>query len=248
MTSVTPAARRPADAAGHRSASLPAPADRARRRVEPALRAIRWLRHLPDRLLHPVRRERARRKAREAASRLAADDATLSVCFVCHGNIYRSPYAERAFRRSLPSECRERVRVESAGFVGPGRPSPRPAVEAAGRRGVALDDHVSRAVTPELLTATDLVFAMTPGQVSGLRDLGSRLLPEDRPLVLALGDLDPGTPRRREIPDPYGGPEEAVASVFERIDRCVASVAEVVARATAEAAPGASGAGDPTGR
>jgi hypothetical protein len=72
----------------------------------------RALRHLPDRLLHPLRRRRA-------IVRLGRQR-PVSLLLVCHGNVMRSPYAEAVLRRALGAGSR--VRVASAGFIGPDRP------------------------------------------------------------------------------------------------------------------------------
>jgi hypothetical protein len=39
--------------------------------------------------------------------------------------------------------------------------------------------------------------------------------------IVMLGDLDPGSPGRRDILDPWGQPDELFREAFDRIDRCV---------------------------
>src|SRR5690606_33718090 len=72
---------------------------------------------LVQRMLHPRRRDAAFATLRELGR-------VERVLFVCHGNIYRSPYAEVVFRSQLPEDFRERIAALSGGFVGPGRPAP----------------------------------------------------------------------------------------------------------------------------
>ncbi|MFW6193280.1 MAG: hypothetical protein ACOC83_07315, partial [Gemmatimonadota bacterium] len=108
-----------------------------RRLAERVRGGARWVRWLPDRVLHPLRRRRARREVRTSAF-------AGPVLFVCQGNICRSPYAAGAFLRALPDGWRTRVAVSSAGFVGPGRGSPTTALRVASRRGVDLTAHRSR--------------------------------------------------------------------------------------------------------
>lgn len=180
--------------------------------------ALRRVRHLPDRLLHPWRRRRARR-------RLASAPAPSTVLFLCFGNICRSPFAEEVFRRRVPEARADRVRVGSAGFYPEaGRPSPEEARRAAARRDVDLGDHRSRVASPPAAGDDPLVVAMDAGQARRARR--SWGTPRDRTLV--LGDLDPSVPERRAILDPFGRPEEVFDEVFERIDRCVAELAAVL--------------------
>ena len=88
----------------------------------------RQARRYPERLLHPWRYHAALRRLRRTPP-------LRSVLFICHGNICRSPYAAAAARRLLP----ESVAVESAGFIGPDRPSPPEAVAVAAERGERQD-------------------------------------------------------------------------------------------------------------
>ena len=165
-----------------------------------------------NRTLYPLWRRRARR---------LVDEARLSsrVLFVCHGNICRSPYAEGALRRELSPRHRDRIEVSSAGFIKPGRRSPRVAVEVAGDRSVDLSGHRSRLVEANSMEAADLVFVMERGQRSDLR----RRFPAAR--IILLGDLDPEAQARRRILDPVAQPAEVFRDVYERIDRCVGVLA-----------------------
>ncbi len=75
------------------------------------------LRNARDRRLHG-------RRSKEAMTRLN-HLAPRSVMMLCLGNICRSPYAARALSIVAPD-----VRVDSAGFIGPGRPPPEIALSA----------------------------------------------------------------------------------------------------------------------
>src|SRR2546425_10349935 len=91
--------------------------------------AVHVIRHTPARILHPFVR-------RTAIARLAQRGLPASVLFVCHGNICRSPFAAAVLRRVIHG-----VRVDSAGFLGPGRPSPPEAVAPAARPRGGLPAH-----------------------------------------------------------------------------------------------------------
>lgn len=181
-------------------------------------RAARWLRHLPDRALHPLRRRRAARSSRDALR--AAHSGTPDVLFVCHGNICRSPYAALAFEQ----DTRRRgvaVRVTSAGFINPYQPCPAEALSVASRRG-DLSAHRSSLVTPERVQDADLVVVMSAAQARSIR----RRNPEAR--VLVLGDLDPLPIDRRTVRDPIGQSESIFEEVYARIDRCIESLVEAL--------------------
>jgi protein-tyrosine-phosphatase len=162
-----------------------------------------------DRTAHPVRRRAARKQLR----RMVKVDRVL---FVCHGNIYRSPYAEAAFRSQLPERLRERVLALSAGFVGPGRPAPAESMALAEQRGLDLSGHRSQLLTPPLVTQSDLVVVMSGAQQTEI----CRRFGYPRIRVLVLGDLDPDSIRTREVTDPWNRPVDVLVASTERILRC----------------------------
>ncbi len=162
------------------------------------------LRCAPERILHRWRRRRAlavlRRRPRPTA-----------LLVICHGNICRSPFAAALLARALPG-----VRVESAGFMGPGRPPPPEAVTAAARYGVSLSVHRSQLLTAERARAADLIVVMDAAQ---RREIRYRFGRADRD-VLVLGDLDPQPIRARAIRDPVSQPLHVFEESYARIERC----------------------------
>lgn len=173
----------------------------------PLVRATRrgW-----ERLLHPARHRRA-------LARLRRHRMPRGVIFVCHGNICRSPYAEGVFRARLGAGVASVIRVSSAGFIGPNRPSPRHAVDEAAARGVDLGDHRATLLSAGELRQAELVLVMEPAQVYALRERFPTTA-----TVLVLGDLDPRPDGGRHIIDPVDQPRAVFAASYERIDRCVA--------------------------
>lgn len=184
----------------------------------PAARGfVRALRRTSSRLLHPWFHARARRwiGRRRVPAR---------VLFVCHGNVCRSPYAAAAFRHALPARLQQRIQIESAGFIGPDRPSPPEAVWVAGARGIHLATHSSRLLTRREVREASLVVVMEPRQRRALWGLFGRWRG-----VLVLGDLDPMDIDARAIQDPVTQPEEVFEACYDRIDRCVAELARAIA-------------------
>ncbi len=167
--------------------------------------AARFARHLPDRLLHGRRRT-------AASGRLRRLGRPRTVLFLCHGNICRSPFAAAVARRLAPAG----MWIESAGFIGPDRPSPAYAVAAAREFGADLSSHRSQLVTPALLEAADLVVVMDRAQ----RRKALALRPALRGRVVLLGDLDPEPIARRVIPDPVDRSPDFFRSSYARVERC----------------------------
>ena len=185
--------------------------------TDPRVRAsLRRVRYLPDRLAHPLRRR--------AALQALATARPESVLFVCHGNIFRSPYAEHAFRAALPEMLRRRIRVESGGFVGPGRGSPAAAVDLAARRGLDLSAHRSSLLTPVRVAAAQLIVVMEPAQQRAI----CRRFARPRSSVLVLGDLDPEPIETRTVRDPWGRPADVLEDSYLRIERCVRVLADAL--------------------
>jgi len=174
----------------------------------------RALRRAPERLLHPWRRRRAELLVARAAG---------PVLVLCHGNICRSPYAEAVLRRLLEAKG---VVVESAGFIGPGRPSPAAAQRAARQRGHDLSGHRSRLLTPEAARAARLVIVMNQAQRTAFRARSGSSDP-----VVILGDLDPAPIQTREVLDPVDREALYFMAVYDRIDRCCARLAELLGTA-----------------
>jgi protein-tyrosine-phosphatase len=172
---------------------------------------------LVERLAHTHRRRMARRQLSEKAIR--------SVLFLCHGNVYRSPYAAAALKRALDSmRSSASIEVASAGFTAPGRRVPEQALSAARAHGIDLSSHLSTLVTEYPVGAADVVAVMSEDQARGIR---YRYGPGVT--LLILGDLDPLPIQSRTITDPLGRDAEVIEAVYSRIDRCVGELSKLIA-------------------
>lgn len=133
---------------------------------------------------------------------------------LCLGNVCRSPYVEAYLNRAAGELG---FQVFSRGFIGPGRPPPPEALDAAGKRGIDTREHISKRVERADLDSSDLLLLVDPAHGPRLRrHLGSHEAP-----VLVLGDLDPETGDYRTIRDPWGTDPEVFHAVFDRLDRCM---------------------------
>jgi protein-tyrosine phosphatase len=142
------------------------------------------------------------------------------VCFVCLGNICRSPTAEGVFRAILRESGLERaILVESAGtgdwHVGES-PDAR-ARRAAAERGIALEGR-GRQFVAEDFARFDLVLALDRANLRALRGLAAG--PEDEAKLRLLRDFEPGARAgHRDVPDPYYGGEDGFDAVLDLCDR-----------------------------
>jgi protein-tyrosine phosphatase len=149
----------------------------------------------------------------------------LRVCFVCLGNICRSPTAEALAKAHLAAHgVTHAVEVDSAGtgawHVGE-RPDPRAVAEGA-RRGVEVGGR-ARQFRPDDFARFDLVVALDH---SNRRDL-ERLAPDEvqRGKVRLLRSFDPDAPPDAEVPDPYAGGPDRFRHAFDLIDSACAGLA-----------------------
>lgn len=130
------------------------------------------------------------------------------VCFVCLGNICRSPTAEGVMAHLLAEEgLSDAVAIDSAGTSAyhVGESPDRRSTATAKRRGIRLEG-ASRQFVKSDFARFEYVVAM---DLSNRQNLLS-LAPDDaaRAKVSLLRDFDPDSPSNSEVPDPYyGGPD-----------------------------------------
>ncbi len=139
----------------------------------------------------------------------------IRICFVCLGNICRSPTAEGVMRRLLSEEgLANAVSVESAGtaayHVGE-RPDPRSRAAAA-RRGVRVDGK-ARQFKARDFERFDYVVAMDRSNLGRLEELAPSAQAQAK--LSLLRDHDPGSPPGSEVPDPYYGGERGFDEVLD---------------------------------
>jgi protein-tyrosine phosphatase len=139
------------------------------------------------------------------------------VCFVCTGNICRSPMAETVFADALRREgLARRVLVSSAGTGDwhVGDPADPRATETLRRAGYACK-HVAAQLGPHHLSA-DLLVALDYGHLATLR----RLVAEPDRVVL-LRSFDQSAGRDLDVPDPYYGGKHGFDDVLGMVRAAV---------------------------
>ena len=143
---------------------------------------------------------------------------SLAVCFVCLGNICRSPTAEGIFLQQVAAAgLSERIHVDSAGTAAyhTGEPADARSAAAARGRGVRL---VSRARPFEAhdFGRFDYVVAMDRENRAALQALAPTREASTR--IHLLRSFDPEAPPDADVPDPYYGGERGFEDVFDLCD------------------------------
>ncbi|WP_405881141.1 low molecular weight phosphotyrosine protein phosphatase [Streptomyces sp. NBC_01136] len=140
------------------------------------------------------------------------------VCFVCTGNICRSPMAESVFRARIEEAGLDGlIEVDSAGtggwHEGDGADSRTVAVLEAGGYG---SGHAARQFHASWFSRLDLVIALDSGHLKALRRLAPT--PEDAAKVQLLRSYDPSAGDDLDVPDPYYGPMDGFEECLEMVE------------------------------
>ena len=136
----------------------------------------------------------------------------MHICFVCTGNICRSPMAELVFKEQVRrAGIGARVRVTSAGIEGwhVGKPADPRTVKVLVADGYP-SEHVAAQVGGEQLRA-DALVAMDSGHSSALA-----AMVDDAARVRLLRSFDPAA-QRLDVPDPYHGADEGFDEVLAMV-------------------------------
>ncbi|MER7955650.1 low molecular weight protein-tyrosine-phosphatase [Streptomyces sp. NPDC096030] len=142
---------------------------------------------------------------------------TYRVCFVCTGNICRSPMAESVFRaRVEEAGLAGAVEVDSAGTGGwhEGDAADPRTVAVLEEHGYA-SGHTARQFRASWFPALDLVIALDEGHLRALRALAPT--PEDEAKVRLLRSYDPAADGL-DVPDPYYGGTEGFEECLEMVE------------------------------
>jgi protein-tyrosine phosphatase len=157
--------------------------------------------------------------------------AVIRVCFVCLGNICRSPTAEGVFRH-LVSEAKlaPAFEIDSAGTAGyHAGDAPDPRARAAGKRvGIAVGGRARQFLSADL-GRFDYVIAMDASNLSDLRRLPNAAAAASK--IRLLRSFDPEAPAGAPIPDPYYGGDRDFDHVLEL---CLVSCAHLLREIRAE--------------
>jgi protein-tyrosine phosphatase len=154
------------------------------------------------------------------------------VCFVCSGNICRSPTAEAVFRRRLAEAgLAGAVEVDSAGLGDwhVGEDVDQRSAAALRTRGYPAWAHAAKQFSAADFEDRDLVIALDGGHARGLLALAPTAA--DRAKVRLLRSYDPaaaGDPDGLDVADPYYGGERGFERVLDQIEAACAGLLDDV--------------------
>jgi protein-tyrosine phosphatase len=153
----------------------------------------------------------------------------VSVLFVCHGNICRSPLAEGVFRHLVQARgLAERFAIDSAGTSSyhEGDPPDSRSAAVALKRGIHLTGK-SRPIGPHDLERFDYVIVMDAHNREGVEQLAARSKAQSE--IRLLREFDPAANGNLNVPDPYYGGTRGFEEVHDIVERaCVALLDEIV--------------------
>ncbi|MFI8765604.1 low molecular weight protein-tyrosine-phosphatase [Streptomyces sp. R-07] len=140
------------------------------------------------------------------------------VCFVCTGNICRSPMAEHVFRRRVEEAgLGGLVEVDSAGTGGwhEGEGADPRTVAVLQENGYT-SGHTARRFRSSWFPALDLVIALDEGHLRELRELART--PDEAARIRLLRSYDPAAGAGLDVPDPYFGGREEFEECLEMVE------------------------------
>ena len=153
------------------------------------------------------------------------ESALFRICFVCTGNICRSPMAEAVFTELVGNQGYNRaISVMSAGTGDwhVGEPADSRTVAALAERGYDGSRHRARQFDPLWFDKLDLVVVFDRGQERIIKSWASD--EADRGKVALLLGFDHEQAGQIDVPDPYYSNAAMFATVLSTIERASAAL------------------------
>ena len=146
-------------------------------------------------------------------------NSTVEVCFVCLGNICRSPLAQGVFEALVKSEnLQDFITISSAG-VGDwhvGNPPDSRMQQTARKHGIQLNSRAHQFQASDF-KRMDLVLAMDHSNLSALQQM--RPASELHDKLFLFRSFDPENNGDLEVPDPYYGDDKGFEAVYQMVER-----------------------------
>jgi protein-tyrosine phosphatase len=158
------------------------------------------------------------------------DNSLIRVCFVCLGNICRSPTAEGVMQHLIAEAGLERViEVDSAGTEAyhEGERADERSRRTAALHGVQLHSRGRRFEVTDF-TRYDYVLAMDRHNLERLHDLSSSEAEREKTMLLRTFEAKPGI--GESVPDPYYGGPSGFEEVFDICERSCRGLLERIRR------------------
>lgn len=152
------------------------------------------------------------------------------ICFVCLGNIVRSPLAQKMFQRLVEQAgLADRYEVDSAG-IGDwhvGEPPDARMCRVAAQRGLVYSGS-ARQVRSRDFDDCDLIIAMDNDNRSAL--LRMARTEEQRAKIRLAREFDPLGGPKAPVPDPYYGGIDGFEEVYDIVERSMRGLLEALER------------------
>lgn len=145
-------------------------------------------------------------------------DKPFKICFVCLGNICRSPTAEGIFQHLVNERGLQAFfYIDSAGTSAwhVGEPANSKSRQVANRNGIELPSRARRFESPDL-KEFDLILAMDHENLENLQRLDTRSEFGEKIRLMREFDPEPGD---GAVPDPYYGGMDGFQNVFDVLMR-----------------------------
>lgn len=150
------------------------------------------------------------------------------VCFVCLGNICRSPTAEGVMKFMVQKEnLTKRIHIDSAGTSSfhKGEPADPRSQKAAHVRGYNLTSR-ARGISKKDIRDFHYIIAMDTTNKQRLLSLCSNKTQREK--IFLLRDFDPKSPPDSSVPDPYFGGEDGFETVLDICERGCAGLLQSI--------------------
>jgi protein-tyrosine phosphatase len=164
------------------------------------------------------------------------ESALFRICFVCTGNICRSPMAEAVFKDLVRKAGLENIVAVISAGTGDwhvGEPSDERTVTALRARGLDGTNHRAKQFDPDWFENLDLVVGFDRSHERILREWANNDI--DRSKVLLLMSFDADASGLMEVPDPYYSDAALFDLVLAMIDKACAALFRQVSRGIAKA-------------
>lgn len=151
--------------------------------------------------------------------RVATAAGVFRICFVCTGNICRSPMAESIFRHLIAEKRLESQLAVSSAATGDwhvGERADHRTITALAARGYDATPHRARQFDPSWFERLDLVVAFDRGQERILKEWAPE---QHQGKVQLLTTFDSESAGTSDVPDPYYSDADLFDSVLATIER-----------------------------